>query len=289
MAISTPDIGYIAYIDESGDIGLRTVVPIDPKGASEWLVIAAVVVRAENEQNIAEWLRDIRVKAKSTQSPDLHFKTLSDAQATVVCGELAERDLRIFVVISNKQNMRQHRNERAAKVSGTKHYIYWFLCRLLLERVTEFCEDRNKISGTPWKKLRVEFSKRSDLNYTHLTNYLTKLWLQDGVGRVFLNKGNIRWSVFDHRHVFAYDHRSRAGLQLADVAASAFYRAINRDATNPPNPLFAKLLKPRVWPGHRRDTFDTGFKVLPFPLRVANLTDDQKEVFREYGYPQHMW
>ena len=40
-----PKIGYIAYIDESGDDGIRRVRPIDPGGASEWFVISAFVIR----------------------------------------------------------------------------------------------------------------------------------------------------------------------------------------------------------------------------------------------------
>ena len=32
-------IGYVAYIDEAGDAGLKTVRPLDPSGASEWLIL----------------------------------------------------------------------------------------------------------------------------------------------------------------------------------------------------------------------------------------------------------
>jgi hypothetical protein len=35
-----PEYHYVAYVDESGDPGLDTVKPIDPGGASEWLVVA---------------------------------------------------------------------------------------------------------------------------------------------------------------------------------------------------------------------------------------------------------
>lgn len=39
--------GYIAYIDEAGDPGLNKVRPIDANGASEWLILSAVVIKAE--------------------------------------------------------------------------------------------------------------------------------------------------------------------------------------------------------------------------------------------------
>ena len=37
-------IGYVAYIDEAGDDGIRTVAPLDARGASEWFVLGAFVV-----------------------------------------------------------------------------------------------------------------------------------------------------------------------------------------------------------------------------------------------------
>jgi len=43
---------YIAYIDESGDFGLRNVPPVDRGGASEWMVLSAVAIRADTEPKI---------------------------------------------------------------------------------------------------------------------------------------------------------------------------------------------------------------------------------------------
>ena len=47
MASNDKEYGYIAYIDEAGDPGLNRVRPIDENGASEWLVLSAVVMRAK--------------------------------------------------------------------------------------------------------------------------------------------------------------------------------------------------------------------------------------------------
>ena len=131
----TRPYGYITYIDESGDFGLRKVSPIDRRGASEWLVLSAVVIRAEVEAKTIEGLRLLRIAAKNTQGPDLHFRNLSDRQKTIVCAGLAAMDVRVFVVISNKRNMRHHKNNLAAAVSKTRAWFYWWMCRLLLERV----------------------------------------------------------------------------------------------------------------------------------------------------------
>ena len=283
-------IGYIAYIDEAGDFGLNNVAPIDRRGASEWLVMSGVVVRASNEHAVIDWLRNMRQNARNTQSLDLHFRTLGDGQKKIICSSVAGLDLRLFVVISNKQNMRRHRNPSAAAVSGTRAWFYWWLCRLLLERITDFCERRNVIDATPGLKVRLEFSRRRDLKYREFTGYMTKLWLQRG-GRVFLNKREPKWSVFDPKDVADFDHQSRAGLQIADVVASAFYQAVNRDNVTQCNAEYAELLRPRIWSRLRdqQDWIDQGFTAWPFPLRHSNLTEDQKRIFRFFGYPEDKW
>ena len=56
---------YIAYIDESGDFGLRNVPPVDRGGASEWMVLSAVAIRADTEPKIVDRLRLLRVAAKN--------------------------------------------------------------------------------------------------------------------------------------------------------------------------------------------------------------------------------
>src|SRR5207248_4007568 len=134
--------------------------------------------RAEIEPKIVEGLRLLRIAAKNTQGPDLHFRNLNDRQKRIVCAGLASMDVRLFVVVSNKRNMRRHKNDLAAAVSKTRAWFYWWMCRLLLERVTEFCERRNG-SKTPNAKVRLELSRRRDLRYYELTDYLTRVWLKD--------------------------------------------------------------------------------------------------------------
>lgn len=278
-----PGIGYVAYVDEAGDFGLRSVVPIDPTGGSEWFVLGAAVVRKENESEVPKWLRIIRNEAKNTQSMDLHFRGLSDRQKRVICSRLADLPIRLFVVISNKRNMRHHSNPKAARISGHRHWFYWWVSRLLLERITAFCASQNEKLETPGCKLQLEFSRRRDLKRREFTDYFTRLWSQDR--DAFLNVRTIDWSVFDFKHVAFYDHEARAGLQLADVVASSFYQAVNTHPHGTCNPEFAKALKPRLY-RPRHSAVDEGFTVFPYSLREIRLTDDQKEIFRFYEFPE---
>jgi hypothetical protein len=284
------EVGYIAYIDEAGDFGLNKVVPNARRSASEWLIVSGVVIRSSNEPNVINWLREMRRNARNTQSPDLHFRKLGNRQKKIICSAVSALDLRIFVVISNKQNMQRHRNSAAARTSNTRAWFYWWLCRLLLERITEFCERRNNLDSTSGQKLRIEFSRRKDLKYSEFTDYMTKLWLQ-GRERAFLNKRLPRWSVVDLKQTLQYDHQTRAGLQIADVVASAFYQAVNRDNVAECVSDYAELLRPRIWSKGSVSSIwlDEGFTVWPFSLRGSRLTEPQKRIFRFYGYPDDRW
>lgn len=54
-----PPVGYIAYIDEAGDDGLQRVKPSDPSGASEWLALSCVLIKAEREPDTMPWVKGI--------------------------------------------------------------------------------------------------------------------------------------------------------------------------------------------------------------------------------------
>ncbi|MDE1149129.1 MAG: DUF3800 domain-containing protein [Azospirillaceae bacterium] len=132
--------GFVAYIDESGDDGLDKVFPNRSNGSSEWFVLSAVVVRAENENKIGKIQREIISKFKNTQRKYIHYRDLIDAKKQIACSEIGRADLRCFVVMSNKKNMERYRNEKCKK---DKNYLYWWCTRLLMERVTEFCESKS--------------------------------------------------------------------------------------------------------------------------------------------------
>lgn len=77
MAPEQKEYGYIAYIDEAGDPGLKRVRPLDENGASEWLVLSAVVTKAAREPHILGWVQDIISNLGIRQRNDLHYRTLS--------------------------------------------------------------------------------------------------------------------------------------------------------------------------------------------------------------------
>jgi hypothetical protein len=258
-----PKVAYVAYIDESGDDGVATVRPHDPDGATEWFVLSAIVARVE-AQSEAVWVTDILRAIKLETRRELHFQPLIEWRKAIVCNKIAALPLRCFVAMSNKRNMRGYRNPRAEQISflAGKTWFYWWMTRLLLERVTDYCERRSaRDYGAP-RLVRLEFSRRGGLRYAHFRSYLHWLRMQSRAGALFLKQGDLKWSVVDPMNeVYAYDHSDRAGLQLADAVASAFYQAVSGDPV--PDTQYAISLAPRMARKPDGQIFNYGLKLMP--------------------------
>jgi hypothetical protein len=84
MSSGTKDYGYIAYIDEAGDPGLKRVRPIDQNGASEWLVLSAVVMQAKREPDVLGWTQGNISNLGVKQRHDLHYRTLSPTRKSLL-------------------------------------------------------------------------------------------------------------------------------------------------------------------------------------------------------------
>jgi hypothetical protein len=281
------DYGYIAYIDEAGDPGLTKVRPIDPNGASEWLVLSAVVIRAKREPEVVKWVDDIRTHIGVRQRRYLHYRDLSPTRKLAVANAMAELPLRAFVLCSNKKNMRGYHNPRAAKIPSQQWFYNWCV-RLLLERVTAFCDHRTMHDYGERKLIKIEFSRRGGHHYSQTRAYHYYLSLQQEGDTLFLQKRQPVTKMLNTDLMEDHPHYMRAGLQLADAAASAFYQAI--DALGPGTWLTepAKAMQPIMARenGQQRDFGVTLFPAVPWK---ALLTPEQKQIFQFYGYDFGRW
>jgi hypothetical protein len=279
--VSIPEHYYIAYIDEAGDPGLKTVRPIDPVGGTEWLCLAAVVTSAKQSQNAVGWVRSI-LRETGTKAPDIHFRNLPEFRKRITCSAVAKLPVRAFVLTSNKKNMRQYRNLRAERLKS-QQWFYNYCLRMLLERVTHFCFEHAKSENAPGRLLKIIYSERGGHSYGQTVAYHELLKSQSKAGTMVLTKRRIFWEVLDWRLAEAVSHKSSAGAQLADVVASSFYQAID---TLPPTKWdnsYAQLLKP-IMARDDGSYMNYGVALQPTPPSKAKLTDQQKEIFEFYGY-----
>lgn len=279
-----PRYDYIAYIDESGDDGLRGVKPYTYPGSSEWLILSAVVIRARNESKVAGWVQDIRSQFRSRQARALHFADLSHANKLAACEKISELDLRCFVVASNKKNMQGYTNPDAGKIPS-QCWFYCWMTRVLLERVTRFVLHRSMLDYGEPRYLRVEYSARGGLRYDQMHAYYE--WMRMKRQKPFLPWGKIHFEVMHMNLLRVYPHQDREGLQLADVVAAAFFKACDKHDTGACDPQYAKRLHGRMArEGGKISGF--GVKLLPNFVR-AKLDTDQAEIFQYYGYPDQWW
>lgn len=85
----------------------------------------------------------------------------------------------------------------------------------------------------------------------------------------------------------AHAHGNRAGLQLSDFVASAFYQAADiLDVEQ--NIAPAATLKP-IMAKEGGFWHDFGVALFPTPARAADLKPAQKQIFEAYGYDFEKW
>ncbi len=252
-------VSYVAYIDEFGDDGLARVRPTDPDGASEWFVLGAVVVPADTNRE-AIWVQDILTELRLTQRRMLHFQPLDRRRQIGACRAIAKLPVRCFTVVSNKRNMRGHANPKAARVaySAGRTWFYWWMTRLLLERITDYCERRSLHEHKEPRVVRIEFARRDGLRYSHCQGYFYWLRWQSKTDQLFLKQGDLKWSVINPLdEIRVFDPAQNAGLQIADAVAGAFYQAVNG------NPDPAIELAPRMAFDSRGSILGYGLKLMP--------------------------
>ena len=275
-------------MDEAGEPGLTKVRPIDEDGASEWLILSAVVMRAKWEADLPGWLTDIRTEIGLDKRGSIHFRNLSPSRRLSVAKMVSTLPVRAFVVCSNKKNMRRYRNQRAEKIPSQEWFYNWCI-RLLLERVTAFCDRRRDVDydGKPCK-IKIEFSRRGGHRYSQTNAYTLYLRHQEQAGSLYLTKRQIITDLLTTDLMEHHPHWSRPGLQIADTVASAYYSAANTIGPGAWDTAPAKALSV-IMAKENGSAVDFGVALQPAPAWKAKLTEQQQEVFAHIGSDCVRW
>lgn len=277
------DYEYIAYIDEAGDPGTKRVRPIDPVGGTEWMTIGCALFRRERELHLPSYVGDVLKRINVRTRPDLHFRAFSQSRQREVCGIISRLPATYFAVCSNKRNMRQYENHRAASKMHGQQWFYNWLVRILIERVSSFVLDHStKTLGAP-SYVKFIFSKRGGHSYSQTKAYHEILKRQARANTPVLRYRVPEWRVMHRDLIEVIQHEDNAGLQIADCIASAFYTACDDLDTGPRFLEPAKLLLPKV-AVENGSAADFGVVLQPNPKFEDTLRPEQKEIFRFYGY-----
>jgi len=290
MLVFRMNYSYVVFIDESGDDGLAQVKPLDPNGSSEWLILSAVVILSKNEMDVGGWIKETEKKFKNHQRAGIYFKDLNPAKKRTACQDLAEKPVRLFIVASNKKNMKKYENLNAAKILS-RNWFYCWLSRMLLEKVTHFIHSDSLKRFKEVKKAKVEFSARGGQSYSQMSAYYDWLKNKSIANRLFVSKGDIRWGVIDRDLLRVLPHRESPGLQFADISAGAFFKACDLYDTGSIDSEFAKILSSRFarYPNNDGGKIaGYGVKLMP-KFNEAKLTNEQEKIFRHFGYPDNEW
>ncbi len=272
------DYEYVLFIDEAGDVGTRTAAEGD-KGSSAWFCLGGVVLRRKYEPEIPGWIQSIKLATSPADDPELHYKLLSSDDRVAACRCLAEQKLKVFVVASHKENYRGHRNPRAARMSGQMEF-YNFCLRILLERVSELVAASSMNAFGEKRKLRIVIAQTGAVRYSQTKAYFEYLRHQARTNTTYLKAKIIDHEVIDWQLIEEVSAKTTAGVQLADVAVSAFYNALNDKGRNAMFIDPAKALEPAMGRQFGRVS-NFGLKLLPWD---QNIPHQYRAIFEHYGY-----
>jgi hypothetical protein len=117
---------FIVYVDESGDEGWQFTNKHGNKGSSEWLVLGAVVFRADTEASQVKCVDAARRAMRRPAHKPIHFSDLRHEHKVLYCREIAKAQMRSIAVALHKPSIAGRR------AFHTKRYLYHYGSKLLL-------------------------------------------------------------------------------------------------------------------------------------------------------------
>ena len=268
-------VDFVLYIDESGDPGLKRI----SSGGSQWFVLSGLLVRSAHVPTLANTHEAILSQFRNCQTDFLHFKNLLPFKKLIACNEIAKTPCRGFCVISNKINILNYRNKN---LGPNKDWLYWWMTRLMLERVTQFCFTQAKNFQLFNPKIRIDFSRRRSNNYDEFKRYLGWLYAQSTAGGLYIDTGDLEWSLYDPSEIHIVDAKNLIGLQLSDVIAGAVYNGLET-GTKQHSLEYISALQPIMAKNAQNRLFGFGVKSMP-PVDKIILDENQRKFFTICDY-----
>ena len=178
--------------------------------------------------------------------------------------------------------MRAYQNNKLPIIEQSSRFYNWCM-RLLLERAGQWCADQAIKEFQEKRPIRLVLSQRGGHNYDKLFWYIfDKLGWQESAGTLFLKRPVLQ-GVLRRELTTVESHEALAGLQLADVIASAFFQAANSALSTfdlaPAKALGPIMARPRN--GASKANF--GVTLLPLPHQ-GQIPEADRGIFAHYGF-----
>lgn len=265
---------YVAFIDESGDDGLRNYrEPGGRGGASTWLALSACVFRAQHTLEAIRWRDEITARFPDRKKRELHFCDLNHNQKIVASQILGSKPIRIASVLAAKRPIPDG-------MYREKNQLYFYMTRYLIERISWMCRDLRPSVPEGDGSVKITFSRRGGMSYDDFREYLRRL--------KNAKSGDVRihWPVIDIEAVDAQDHSRNASLQLVDIATSSMAAGLEPDRYGNCETRYAESLK-RVTYHRNHNYLSYGVKIVP-SFDLCGLSGEQMrmiDLFKEERQP----
>lgn len=242
------DHSFIAYIDESGSEG-------DPGkiGASEFLIISAVIVRTTAAQSVTDVWDLARRHAK--KAPNWDWKSFKDIPSPhhkfLIARLVSDLPIRIAAVFAHKPTIRT--------LGKSKNYgdLYFYLSHLLLERISWVCRDEFERFPYGDGSAKIVFSERASLRMDEFASF---------VGQIKLGESRYRsmadWNYVDLNNIHTRIHKNCDGLRIADFVASSFGVAVEYKMHDLTDDRFVMQMRRKIYTDGRR-MYGNGVKFFP--------------------------
>lgn len=267
------------FVDEGGDSGLKD--GLHHHGSKyEWLVLAAYIVRTGSIEKTFSTRDHILRECRMRQASSVHYHKMKEDRRKQACDILAGHSARAAVLCSHKSNMREYVNPKLGKMPASKFYNW--CTKLLLERVIDFYQNDSKIKKYELEPIDIIFSRMKTHDYEGMFSYFETSNSQHRLGKRKLNPKAWSDAIMQRRNWLVGDHEDHAGLQLADLVASAFYQGVNSSAHNFTTKQ-AEALKPIMIQGKNGLRRDAGVTLFPLDHQ-APIPDQSQSLFKFYDY-----
>jgi len=224
----------VAYIDEAGCSGDRYGT-----GSSQFLAIGAIVMATEDESEILRCVFDGARTARTHERTFKKFSSCGEKDNFVLTNLLGKQKVRIAQVAVHKPSMdgswlrANHQNE------------YQYLMKFALERISWIARDAARGRDGDEHKCRIVFSEQSMYPYEDLEFYLRSLKSNH------THNCRIEWKFL---HISSplerTPHVNETSIHLADIAASAFHKAIEPKEHGMLDDRFQMNLSPALYRKH---------------------------------------